>query len=155
MVKMKRKTCAGAPVARHVMMTPPFLIERRRTVSNPRAAIADLCATARLPFIFIHAAPQHDCVKDRRSALAFKHKLCNLPATYAQRIACERKPLCGSCSSGTACYALYSVHAINSTCRCNPAPSIDADIGHIAGIARAALTCHAFTLAHAPSYNAN
>ncbi|NPT59978.1 hypothetical protein [Paraburkholderia elongata] len=87
MVKMKRKTCAGTPMARHVMVPPPSVIERRRAVSNPRAAIADRCAAARSPFIFIHVALQHECMKDQRSALAFKHKLCNLPATYANRIA--------------------------------------------------------------------
>jgi hypothetical protein len=54
---------------------------------------ADRCAAARWPALGIHAALQHEGVRDKLTALVFKHKRCNLPATYASGIGLQAKTL--------------------------------------------------------------
>jgi hypothetical protein len=70
---MKRKTCAGARLARHVLLSPRAMSDARRTVSNARAAIVDRNAAACSRAGPTHAALQHGGLRDELVALVFEH----------------------------------------------------------------------------------
>jgi hypothetical protein len=79
-------------VTRHVLLTPRSMIDVRRAVSHSRAAI-DLVALppARVHCLMMPRRSIDGC--NELAGLMFKHKRCNLPATYANRIGLPAKTL--------------------------------------------------------------